>query len=370
MKYGLYLFCLFLLGANSLAFAQIELGVEDLSGGTIEDKKNTGDTSLVSAVNLFKKEEKKEEKTISLDELKKKAESGDVQSQLDLGYMFLYGENGVNVDYKQAIMYYEMAARKNNAVALNNMGSLFFNGIGTEVDYVKAISYFEEAAKQGSNDAALNLAIIYLGDNKKNKSQEDWNKIYDLLNQAQKSNYAAKYLMGYAYYIGFLVEQNYIEAFKLIKEAADNNYDEAQYILSDLYISGKGTTKNYAKAVNYLRAAAYQGNLEAIMKLADILAEGTIYTKNIMSAHVLYNVAAVMGASGAAEKRDNLEKLLKIEELLQVQANAENFKQEPSNNTTFIRQTFGNSLRAYIDMNMYVDNNENTSNIDEVDSFN
>jgi hypothetical protein len=77
-----------------------------------------------------------------------------------------------------------------------------------------------------------------------------------------------------------------------------------------------------------------------------------MYTRNIMNAHILYNVAAVMGAENAAAKRDALEKQLKIEDLLAIQANAENYKPEPSNQTLFIRQTFGNSLKAYIDMNL------------------
>ena len=346
------------LGLYQPANAQIELGVEDLEGGTLESESKTisGSSSVSvtdNTVNLLGKEtNKNEEKVITIEEIKNKADNGDVQSQLDLGYMFLYGANGADVDYKQAIHYYELAAKSQNPTALNNMGSLYFNGIGTEVNYPKAISYFEEAAKLGSNDAALNLAIIYLGNTTKSRTKEEWTKIYKLLNQAQKSNYAAKYLLGYAYYVGFLVDKNDLEAFKLIKEAADNNYDEAQFVLSDFYIKGKGTVKNYTQAVKYLRAAAHQGHLGALMKLAQILAEGKIYTQNIMNAHVLYNVASVMGAKDAAEKRDELEKMLKIEDLLAVQANAENFKPEPSKNTNFIRQTFGNSMRAYIDTNL------------------
>lgn len=353
MKYFLYIFSGLLL-TTSTAFAQIDLGIEDVSGdvsltNSTQEKSNIKE-NLINAFTDDKKEQKEE--TVSIDELKAKADAGDVQSQLDLGYMFLYGANGANIDYKQAIFYYEMAAKNKNAVALNNMGSLYFNGIGTDINYGKAIQYFEEAANLGSNDAALNLAIIYLGSDNKNKTSEDLQKIYKLLNQAQKSNYSAKYLLGYSYYTGFLVPQNYIKAFKLIKEAADNFYDEAQYVISDFYISGNGTTKNYNQAVKYLRAAAAQGHKDAIIKLADILAEGKMYTRNIMNAHVLYNVAAVMGAEGAAEKRDALEKQLKIEDLLAIQANAENFKPEPSKQTLFIRQTFGNSLKAYIDMNL------------------
>ena len=66
----------------------------------------------------------------------------------------------------------------------------------------------------------------------------------------------------------------------------------------------------------------------------------------------LYNVASVMGMSEAAEKRDDIEKSLRIEDLLAVQSEAENYKPAPSQLTSFIRQTFGNSLKVYIDTNL------------------
>jgi len=149
-----------------------------------------------------------------------------------------------------------------------------------------------------------------------------------------------------------VVAQNYRKAFALIKKAADAQYDEAQYVLAELYIKGLGTTKNYNRAIQYLQAAADQGNPPAIMLLADILAEGKIYTQDIKKAHVLYNISAVMGENDAAEKRDALEKNLKIEDLLEIQATAENYKAEPSAQTTFIRQTYGDSLKVYIDNNL------------------
>lgn len=149
-----------------------------------------------------------------------------------------------------------------------------------------------------------------------------------------------------------MVSPDYKKAFLLIKAAADAQYDEAQYVLSDFYINGWGTPKNYNRAVQYLRMSIAQGNPEAIMRLADILAEGKVYTRNIKNAHVLYNVASVMGMSEAAEKRDDIEKSLRIEDLLAVQSEAENYKPAPSQLTSFIRQTFGNSLKVYIDTNL------------------
>ncbi|MBR2273538.1 MAG: sel1 repeat family protein [Alphaproteobacteria bacterium] len=284
----------------------------------------------------------------ALDELKAKAANGDVDAQLNLGYIYLYGVDGTNIDYKQALSYYEAAAAQNSAVAYNNLGSLYYSGVGTGVDVSKALHFFEEAAKLGSDDAAVNLAIISLSAGPKNKTDDDYKKIFSLLQQAQKNN-IAKFLLGYAYAKGFVVPQDNKKAFQLIKIAADDQYDEAQAVLADFYIHGRGTAKNYNRAVQYLRMAADQGNSGAIMQLADILAEGKIYTKDIKQAHIFYNVASVMGAADAAEKRDALESNLKIEDLLAIQALAEDYKMVPSKQTLFVRQTFGDSLKAYID---------------------
>ena len=284
-----------------------------------------------------------------VNDLKDKAAKGDVSALLDLGYMYLYGINGVNIDYKQALHYYEEAASHNSAVAYNNLGSLYFSGIGTDVDKKKALHFFEEAAKLGSNDAAVNLAIISLSSGPQGKTEDDYNKIFNLLNQAEKDNNIAKFLIGYSYANGFRVKRDNIKAFKNIKAAADDKYDEAQYVLADFYIKGLGTAKNYNRAVEYLQLAADQGNKEAMVKLADILAQGKLYTKDIKKAHILYNVASVLGAKDAAEKRDALEDNLAIQDLLNIQSMAEDFSASPSPQTSFIRQTFGSSLKAYID---------------------
>ena len=60
----------------------------------------------------------------------RQAEEGDVNSQLTLGYMYLYGENGVSKDYEKAFRYYSMAAAQNDSIAVNNVGSLYYSGIG------------------------------------------------------------------------------------------------------------------------------------------------------------------------------------------------------------------------------------------------
>lgn len=308
--------------------------------------------SLISGDETTPSTEKTEPavKETPLQKMIRQAENGSVDAQLSLGYMYLYGENGVETNFANAFKYYEMAAAQNDKIALNNLGSLYFNGIGTEVNYLKAAQLFAQAARNGSDDAAVNLAFIYLSGNSKNKNLAD---AVELFKQAAGAgNNTAKFMLGYAYYKGFQVPRDYYKAVALMKEASAANFDEAQYVMALMYMNGQGIAKNYGNAVKYLRAAISQGNIPATMQLADILTKGTMYPKNLIQAHILYNIASVSAAPGAAEKRDALEKALKIEELLQAQTEAENFNANPSDLTAYVRQTFGSNARSYIDENL------------------
>lgn len=283
----------------------------------------------------------------------RQANEGKIEDQMNLAYMYLYGTNGVQKDYSKAFEYYQMAAEQNNPIALNNLGSLYFNGIGTNPDVQKAVALFTKAAELGNDNAAINLAFIYLKGGTKNQTRNK--TAMDLFKKAASSgNNVAKFMLGYAYYLGFVYEQNYDQAFKLIKSAAgnDSNLDEAQIVLADMYIKGNGTVQNYIKGIEAYRNAVDQGNSEAFMELADIYAQGKITPQNLIMAHALYNIASAMEEPEAAEKRDEIGKKLKLEMLLQAQANAQNFKEAPSELTSYVRRTFGFNIRSYIDMNI------------------
>ena len=324
-----------------------------------QTKKEEDDKGIFSFMNFsFSKKEDthkvyarpNEKKETFVQRITRQAEEGDVNAQLTLGYMYLYGEEGVDIDYDKAFRYYNMAAAQKDNVAVNNLGSLYYSGIGTEKDYLKAATLFDEAARLGNVEAAVNLAFIYLSGSNIGKNSKAAMELFK--KAAEKGNPTAKFMLGYAYYKGFIYPQDYGKAVRLIREAANSEYDDAQYIMAVMYLNGHGITKNYGNAVKYLRLAVAQGNVEAMTELGDILALGTAYPKDIYTAHMLFNIAAVRGASKAAEKRDAIEKVMKIEELLQAQSSAEKYVEKPSELTNYIRQTFGRNIRQYVDENM------------------
>lgn len=330
---------------------------------TVKTEEDKGIFSFMDFSFMKKKESKKvyarpdEKKESFVQRIIRQAEEGDVNAQLTLGYMYLYGEEGVEIDYKKSFRYYSMAASQKDSVAINNLGSLYYSGIGTDRDYIKAATLFDQAAKLGNTEAAVNLAFIYLSGSNVGKNSRAAMELFK--NAAKKGNPTAKFMLGYAYYKGFIFPQDYGKAVPLIREAAEAQYADAQFVLAVMYLNGSGITKNYGNAVKFLKMAVGQGNVNAMTELGDILALGTAYPKDVYRAHVLFNIAAVRGAPKAAEKRDALEKVMKIDELLQAQAEAEKYSEHPSALTAYIKQTFGRDVRGYIDDNLKNINNKN-----------
>ena len=282
----------------------------------------------------------------TIEETIKQADLGNLQAQLLLGYSYLYGENGLEADYDKAFEYYSKAALQNDATGLNNLGSLYYGGLGVKRNSAKAAFLFNKAAELGNADAAVNLGFILISGN---GAKQDKAKALDYFEKASSAgNAIAQFMTGYAYYTGNLRPHDYNKAAPLIKSAADAGIDEAQLVLADIYINGLGFPQNYNNAVKYLRLAASQGNTQAMMTLADILYIGDKYNRDIEFAHVLYNLAAVRGVAEAPAKRQMVESKMKINDILQAQLRAENFKEQITPMTSYIRQTFGSNIASFI----------------------
>ncbi len=377
----LSLFLFSLLASTSLAQAQE--AVLSLDGDLVlaapaskeEEKKETEDKADVAAKKEdkgifsflnFWGDKKKTEVTVEpgstetvLQKLTRTAAEGDVNSQLTLGYMYLYGEDGVSVDHKKAFDYYKMAAERKDNVAINNLGSLYYSGIGTPRNPLMAAKMFAAAAELGNVEAMVNLAFIYLSGQGIVQNPEEAIHLFE--KAAESDNPTANFMLGYAYFRGYIVEKDFRHAFDLIRKSANAGYDDAQFILSLMYMNGWGTPQNYGNAVKALNKAMAQGNIDAMMELGNILAIGQKYPRNIYKAHILFNVASVRGADDADNRRNVLEKNLKIEELLQAQTEAEAYVEKPSELTVYIHQTFGPNIKKYIDDGLAARQKRNSS---------
>ena len=60
--------------------------------------------------------------------------------------------------------------------------------------------------------------------------------------------------------LNFKVEQDYKEALKWFRKAADQDYGKAQYAIGSMYENGEGVGQDYAEALKWYRKAADQDN--------------------------------------------------------------------------------------------------------------
>jgi TPR repeat protein len=93
------------------------------------------------------------------DSLIQRAENGDAQAQMDLGYAYYYGK-GVPKSCEQAVLWYEKSAAQNNANAINNLGACYANGEGVRQDIIKAASQYQKAAEAGFALGQDNYALM------------------------------------------------------------------------------------------------------------------------------------------------------------------------------------------------------------------
>ena len=286
------------------------------------------------------------DKDNSISAVSRRAENGDIAAQLQLGYIYLYGQEGLNPDYEKAFYYYDLAAKQNDMIGLNNLATLYYNGVGVKRSPHKAAALFAQAAKLGNADAATNLGFMYISGF---GIARDSVKGQEYLEQAaDKGNVLAGFMTGYAYYKGINRSINYHKAAPLIKKAADDGLDEAQLVIADIYMKGLGYPRNYNAAVNYLLKAYSQGSIAAMMLLGDIYSGKTKYPADPLGAYVMYSLASVRGIAQAAEKLQILESQLDIEKVSQAQEQTANYVEKPSKLTTYVKQTYGNNLRRFL----------------------
>ena len=94
------------------------------------------------------------------------------------------------------------------------------------------------------------------------------------------------------------VPQDYAEAVKWYRKAAEQGDATAQSNLGVMYEKGQGVPQDYAEAVKWWRkAAAEQGNAFAQSNLGTMYANGRGVPQNYVQAHVWFNLAAANARS-------------------------------------------------------------------------
>ena len=98
--------------------------------------------------------------------------------------------------------------------------------------------------------------------------------IEKLMVDASAGDLEAQFELAQHYAVGNGVIQNYVEAAKWYRKAADHDCADAQFELARCYDTGCGVLKNYGEAVKWYRRAAEQGHAEAQCDLGRCYTQG------------------------------------------------------------------------------------------------
>ena len=187
--------------------------------------------------------------------LKKKVDSGDMHYANSLGYAYEFGI-GTSLNIKEAMKYYEMTAKQNNALGMTNLADLYIQ----EDKLKKAKPLLVKAAEKEYGYAQYLLAMnFFYYKHENNKEALHW-----LERAASNDEPYALYQLGLYY-----SEANDLaKAIKYYQRAAELNNADALLELYYIYGEGVGVEQDDDKALFFLKRAAELGTQEAIEELA------------------------------------------------------------------------------------------------------
>jgi len=189
--------------------------------------------------------------------LKLRAETGDVNSQMELGNKLRDGVAPFEKDYVGAMKWFQMASDKGSALGQYSLAYLY-TFKKTVKDYDKAFALYLKSSEQGNSDALNMVGMCY--SNGIGVAVDQTEALKWWIKASEKGNSKAQANLGASYERGEGVSQDCLEAIKWYTKAAEQGNADAQGSLGVMYFKGKCVPKDYNEAEKWLIKCAEQGN--------------------------------------------------------------------------------------------------------------
>ncbi|WP_426123977.1 peptidoglycan-binding protein [Pararhizobium sp. PWRC1-1] len=183
------------------------------------------------------------------------------------------------------------AARKGDPLAMFEIGAVYTEGRGIKADLAQAAKWYQRAADAGVTPAEYRLASLY-----------------------EK---------------GTGVSRDLAKARTLYLQAAEKGNASAMHNLAVMLASGGDTAPDFAGAGKWFSMAADRGIRDSQFNLAILYARGNGVTQDLEESYKWFSVAARDGDTDAAQKRDEVGKALKPDQLKSAKAKFDTWKLTP-----------------------------------------
>lgn len=192
------------------------------------------------------------------------ADKDDSMALLGLGFLYQDG-SGVPKNHERAFYFIQLAASQDYPPAHFNLGQVYELGRGVPQDHMESVKWYRKAAVQGYVSAQFNLGVMHEGGRGTRQSDTEAVKWY---RKAADQGYApAQFNLGVMYESGRGTRQSATEALKWYRMAADQGYASAQVNLGWMFKNGRGTHQDDTEAIKWFRKAADQGDTIALENL-------------------------------------------------------------------------------------------------------
>ncbi len=246
------------------------------------------------------------------------AERGDSEAQFNLGSLYYEGLS-IPANYKLAYVWLSLAVIGGQADALplrDQVAARLTDEALLQAQELAA-EYFErtnqEAIKSCKNSMAplstdsaqikapIPVGSPYQAEKPINQPNATIPQEVGPTDPQEQFNLALRYNNGQG------VKQDYKEAVKWYRKAAEQGHAEAQYKLGFMYENGRGVVQSDKDAAIWYRKAADQGDVYAQLNLAQMYEYGQGVQKNKKEAVKLYRLSAAQGVVDAITAINRLE---------------------------------------------------------------
>lgn len=188
----------------------------------------------------------------ALEYMKQAAERDYPYAQYKTGCYYMYGLEGVPVNYPEAVAWHTQAIENDYPYSMLELGDYYLYDYEQKDEQAKAYPLYERAARQGCVNEGLGICLEY-GYGVETNEGESF-KYY--LKAAEDGYVRAMHYTGLCYYFGTGVKENNSEAFRWFNEAAGNGNIGATYYKAKMLIGGEGCSQDLPEGITLLQQAA------------------------------------------------------------------------------------------------------------------
>ena len=195
-----------------------------------------------------------------------KADAKDKNATLQLGKLYLYGKEGLELDADKAFYLFKQSLEAGNIEGYFYIAKMCLVEKYGIKDIDKAINFLNRAAKRNHMASVFQLAKLYYYGKVVEKDVEKAEELFRRVAISDFPNPEAKYILAYIWENGLIGDfKRMEEAFNFYLKASEQGHSESLFKCGLFYLNGieDHLELDINKSIDFFKRASEQGHFEA-----------------------------------------------------------------------------------------------------------